>query len=143
MVLNNTWQMQLLILSIILRGKMLKNKLVELLKLAKCKILEETANGIKLNSFIFIFKKEGLSVYYDIGLYPDEAAKMTILIYEFCKTYNIKFFIGESYIEKDKEFFYGRDAADKYLVKNYVEMENIRAWEKFLEKSSPKDLHAC
>lgn len=90
-----------------------------------------------------IFIKNKLIVNFYVGMYSNEAAKLIIPISSFCQIYNLKLIIDESYIKMNSEIFYGKEAAIKYLNQNYLEMENIKAWDKILEESSPEDLHMC
>lgn len=121
----------------------LKNKLSNLLTVAKQEIIYEDDSSIHLPFVMFKFYKNKLVVNFDIGMYPDEAAKIIIPIDKFCEMYNLKLIISESYIKINSDIFYGKDAAKHYLHQNYLEIANLNAWDKILEKSFPEDLHMC
>lgn len=121
----------------------LKFKLSNLLKMAKQEVVYEDDERIHLPFVMFNFHKNTLVINFDIGMYPDEAAKIIIPIEQFCRLYNLKLIISESYVKINSDIFYGKDAAAHYLQQNYLEMANLKAWDKILEKSFPEDLHMC
>jgi len=122
---------------------LLKNKLSNLLTMANQEIIYEDDSNIHLPFVMFNFYENKLKVNFDIGMYPEEAAKLIIPINKFCELYNLKLNISESYLKIKSDIFYGKDAAKHYLHQNYLEIENLNTWDKILEKSFPEDLHMC
>ena len=120
----------------------LKDELFDLLLLAKQEPIK-TKLGINLPDFVFIFGSGLIKINYNVGIFPEDASRVSMLIWEFCKTHKLKCEFGTSYFNDGNEVYVGYKAASKFLAQNFKEVSVIQGWMNILEESRPEELHQC
>ena len=106
-------------------------------------IMGDTGTLISTDFFFFVFKDEYIMMSCDVGVSPEYACKVAIMLWEFAKNYGYKISFGDSYHREKDQIFFGDEAASKFHIKNFKETSTLLNHYNDLEQANPEDLNQC